>query len=183
MAVGLLAVALTAAGFGCGTAGDQPPLAPSASRQDGNEFASPIRVTARVAAPPAVGERAVLAVEIVSVDAHERARVFVELPANLEFATVPRGLIRTAGSAPNPIRNGPRASGAIALAAGRPVRLRVELAAKAAGPAEIAVRVTAPVAYGVVGGVDYVFLSIGDDGSVPGVGVPQTGSVTTVSPG
>jgi hypothetical protein len=203
---GILLVLLSAAA--CGRP-EQRPAPPGQARGDGtctlplsghaslDEWGSCVQVTAALSRPPAVGEEAVLTVEVLAAQ-DRQVRLELDLPRTFAWVQVPAGLAQVRLPDPAPDTGGcvNRATDQVRLTAGQPTRLTGTVRATAPGFATLrarAVTVASPSSGGVSGGADRgggtgadsVFVTVGQSpqtsffGYRPGAGAS---AATTAGP-
>ncbi|MEU7478336.1 hypothetical protein AB0A63_20290 [Lentzea sp. NPDC042327] len=156
-------------------------LRPNPHVSDRHQWRSCVSVSAGLAALPAVGESAVLTVEVAAQFARPDVRVEVDLPAGLEWEQVPAGLGSRQVTPATPADRGGvrRAEGGTALAAGGTQRFTGRVRATAAGPADIAVRaVSAGDEHSPIP-ADHVYLTVADRGGKSSPGMAGSAHTTT----
>ncbi|MFD7924938.1 hypothetical protein [Streptomyces sp. NPDC059742] len=118
------------------------PAGPGCSLPSGSEFASCVRVQASLAKFPAVGETVDVRVEVLAQFTRDDVQVQVDLPENLSWESLPKGMREVSGAkAYGQVLH--RADGSVTLSADRPVLLTGRVRATSAGQAQIRARVAA----------------------------------------
>jgi hypothetical protein len=145
-----------------------------------DEWARCLNVAASLSRAPAVGEEAVLRVDIRADVARPGARITIELPANLSFAAPPPGATVTTGRSSSGVGAATRATTKADLTAGSVRHFAARIRATAAGPAHVRVRVVAEASWGTDAGSDDVFLTVGRSAGSSRIGftTSTSGSVT-----
>jgi hypothetical protein len=103
-----------------------------------------LRVTAALSRLPAVGEEALLRVDVRAAVARAAAKITVELPANLTFVDPPAGASVKTGRSSGGLGTTQRATTSADLKAGSVHELSTRIRATAPGPAHVRVRVKGP---------------------------------------
>lgn len=186
------AVFLTLAGISAPTSAQAQPdgtatactLRPNPHLPAENEWVSCLSVDAVLAKAPAVGETVPFSFTITSQRALTGVRVQADLPGNLRWVTAPNGLATAREVSLSPQNHGglDRASGTIAVQAGKTTRYEGAVTAVTAGPAEIRVRALSDLPGSAGAAEDTAFLTVGDKdtASTSTIATPATGTTAAV---
>ena len=190
-----LVVALTAfCVTACGSPAKGPPpgqsagcTLPRSGHASLDEWGSCVQVTATLSKPPAVGEEAVLTVEVLSLQ-DRQLRVELDLPRSFAWAVVPPGMTQTSSPDPAPDNGGcvRRAAGSLAVAGAQPSRLTGTVKALDPGFATLRARAIAAVSPGEGTGTstDSVFVTVGHTSETSFFGYrPDSGAAQTTPTG
>jgi hypothetical protein len=150
-------------------------LHPSAHADEHHEWASCLRVDARLQTMPARGQTARLSVVVLAEHTEKQVRIEADLPSNLSWVQAPAGLSRrqVASAAPETGGRLDRVTATRAMTGGAPQRFEGIVQATESGPAQIRVRALVDLGGGNVDAAeDSVFLTIGQAGKPSVAGIP-----------
>ena len=136
-----------------------------ADRSEHDEWGSCLSVDASLSAAPTIGQSVTLAYEITAAVARPGATVEIELPDGLEFESAPDGAALDTGTQSDGTGSATFARATLDLAAGSTTKLSTRIRATAPGLKQITVTANADAPWGVDGGADQVFVTIGASGS------------------